>query len=195
MVGKSHLICGSCVLADLYTATLLLERRMSENSFLYSEKFNPTTIKNYFLLNNEGKFDIGFILLGLGLFLIGSLLPDIDNKNSTLGKYFHLPLKHRGFTHQIYPILLISLSALFFNKAFAYLALGYFIHLFLDSFSTAGICWFKDNFIRYSSGAFVKKNHKLKLYRAGDVSEYVVDTVIVILSFVFVFYNNWIFKI
>lgn len=195
MVGKSHLICGSCVLADLYTTTLLLERHISKNSFLYSDKFNPTTIKNYFLLDNKGNFSVGFILLGLSLFLIGSLLPDIDSKNSTLGKYFHLPLKHRGFTHQIYPILLISLSALFFNKAFAYLALGYFIHLFLDSFSTAGICWFKDNFIRYSSGAFVKKNHVLKLYRAGDVSEYVVATVIVVLSFVFVFYNNWIFKI
>ena len=39
------------------------------------------------------------------LLMLGTLLPDIDSKKSILGRFFHLPVKHRTWTHSIWPLI------------------------------------------------------------------------------------------
>lgn len=108
------------------------------------------------------------------LFLIGSTLPDIDSPNSQVSKLlgFSIPIGHRTWTHSIWPCVLLGLLAWKLRPA-AWLALGYAGHLFFDSFSVAGVCWFYpiSRYITYPGGAFVKKGHVLKFYHAGDASE------------------------
>ena len=58
-------------------------------------------------------------------------------------------------------------------RLFAWHGLGYVLHLFWDSFSKAGICWFYpiSNYRRYPNGAFVKRGRHLTLYSVGNASE------------------------
>ncbi len=85
--------------------------------------------------------------------IAGSLLPDIDNPESYLGRRFYgisrRFSRHRGITHSlghflIVSILLIALTILTpIPKPVAFsiygLIYGYFTHLFLDMFSKMGI--------------------------------------------------------
>lgn len=109
------------------------------------------------------------------LFLLGSLLPDIDTKKSTIGRYVHIPLRHRTWTHAVWIPALMFLIGLRISVVM-WLSLGYFGHLFWDSLSKGGICWFYpfQRYIEYESGAFVARGHWVKLYRSGDVREYVI---------------------
>lgn len=122
--------------------------------------------------------------LVLILFYIGTLLPDIDNENSMLGRHFHLPLEHRVWTHAIWIPALLFVGS-YYVRALFWLGLGYILHLFWDSFSYCGVCYFYP-FSKYrkfgNTGAKVKRKHILKIYRAGKPSEYVVVTIIVILT-------------
>lgn len=77
---------------------------------------------------------------------IGSLLPDCDTRKSFAGKILPLWIffKHRGFIHKIWGLLIFSfLLGYFTNINYGIsLAIGYFIHLFLDSLTPARIKWF-----------------------------------------------------
>lgn len=97
-------------------------------------------------------------------YLLGSLLPDIDHPNSKIGRVIYLPFKHRTWTHAIWVPVALLITGIFFRWVF-WLGLGYFFHLFWDSFSASGVDWFypKRN-----------KSHKLKLYHTGQASEYIV---------------------
>ena len=124
-------------------------------------------------------FSSGFIfqtfvyLFGAGFFFwAGSLLPDIDSEDSTFGKHFHLPVKHRTWTHSIWPCILIGLLAIP-TPWFRWLLFGYLLHIAGDAVSAAGVCFsypFK-KYREYPSGAFVAPGHKCKLYRTRDKSE------------------------
>ena len=59
----------------------------------------------------------------------------------------------------------------------------------MDSFSYAGNCWFnyKTGYIRYGSGAIVKKKHLFKLYRVGKVSEGFVVAIVIVLNLLLVY--------
>ena len=64
---------------------------------------------------------------------------------------------------------------------------GVFVHLFWDSFSACGNCWFYkllSDYRRYPNNVKVKKGHKLKLYHAGEWSEYLLLFVIVVITVV-----------
>lgn len=77
--------------------------------------------------------NIGFIIGGI----IGSLLPDIDNKHSIIGKTIHLPLKHRGITHSFIALVTIGIIAILANKFFMYgLFIGYALHILIDRVMT-----------------------------------------------------------
>ena len=103
-------------------------------------------------------------------FIIGSLLPDIDHPNSEIGKFIHLPIKHRTWTHAIYiPVILFLLSIKY--KILFWLGLGYFGHLFWDSFSSKGNNWLYP----------IKNKFHLKLYSTGNTSE----TIVTIFNFIF----------
>jgi len=96
--------------------------------------------RNYFSGGNEIIF---FLLV-----MLGSLLPDIDEENSKISKWFGIIGKivskifsHRGFLHSIFFFLILGmLMTHFFGKYYAYgLMLGYLAHLLGDAISLQGV--------------------------------------------------------
>lgn len=122
-------------------------------------------------------------LLWMGLlFTLGSLLPDIDEPNSTLGKYVPFVgavIPHRTITHTIWVIgVLAGLSWWLSSPYMAALTLGYAFHVTQDAFSKQGICWFYPLFGSYTSyggGAVVKTGRKTNFaYKTGGTMELVL---------------------
>lgn len=97
------------------------------------------------------KFSAEALLLLLA-FLVGSLFPDLDKLDSSLGRkveFFALIFKHRGFFHSFFAPVLFGLLAwqasllvlpanisLFLGIGFA---LGYLSHLALDMLTVKGL--------------------------------------------------------
>lgn len=108
----------------------------------------------------------------LGAVALGSVLPDIDNKSSIVGRYIHLPLKHRTLTHTFWVLTLLFFAAVRW-PAMAALWAGYFLHIIEDSVSVSGVCWMWpfERYRVYPSGARVKPHHSVRLYRTGYASE------------------------
>ncbi len=82
-------------------------------------------------------------LVAVLLVLLGSILPDIDEQHSRLGKLFPLIPKlftHRGFFHSVFLAtaftILLSLFAPSYALAFA---AGFVTHLLLDAMTPAGV--------------------------------------------------------
>lgn len=77
--------------------------------------------------------------------LIASLIPDIDNAFSTLGKnrifrILQWITKHRGVWHSLTFCIVISIVLTFVYPPSAFpFFLGYGMHLFVDSFTVEGI--------------------------------------------------------
>lgn len=96
------------------------------------------------------------IALGFGLFLIGTLLPDIDLPHSLLGRFMpwgirwaklrgggaQSPLAHRGWTHTLWAILITIGIGIWIQPVGWWLVAGVVTHIFLDSFSAAGWVWY-----------------------------------------------------
>lgn len=80
---------------------------------------------------------------------LGSLLPDIDSPDSTLGKivpfissFIYKTVGHRVLFHDalvFIPLLILSIFVK--NPIFLGIMFGYVGHLFLDSFTKSGICF------------------------------------------------------
>jgi membrane-bound metal-dependent hydrolase YbcI (DUF457 family) len=77
--------------------------------------------------------------------LFATLIPDIDNSYSFLGKYkvfrpLQFFVQHRGPLHSFSFMLVVFILLYFFHQisAFAFL-LGFGLHLFLDGFTKKGI--------------------------------------------------------
>ena len=104
---------------------------------------NP--LKIFSLLNSESIFSVGFLLFMI-IAIFGSMLPDIDNPSSKLGKnikIFGYVFKHRGFFHSLPALLLFTW---FFSKYFSpantfAFFLGYTSHLIVDNLNYQGIYW------------------------------------------------------
>lgn len=175
MMGKNHVRSSFVIGITIFSVcgAVLPVNEMSESkSSLVSlnqfvQLFYPDSIyqKSLFLI-------VGWTFLLCGAFCIGTLLPDIDKDNSELGRYFHLPLKHRGWTHCWLPCLLLLLLSMVSPLCFV-LWCGYILHIVEDSVSAAGIAfWYPfQKYKTYSSGAMVAEGHKVKLYYAGKPSE------------------------
>lgn len=182
MLGKNHLITNIASTAIIFSGITFLAARPETN------QLNEIAIaaKNYFipLEENADMFNkiIFFALSFLG-FWIGTYLPDIDSPSSKFGKIIHLPFKHRTWTHAVwFPLFLFILS---FNINFlAWMCLGYVLHLFWDSLSSCGVCWLYplSQYREYPNGAIVKKGHKIKLYKVGDITEKILIFTIVFLA-------------
>lgn len=84
------------------------------------------------------------VLVGV---VIGSLIPDVDNQESLLGRFMRRlnRLQHRGITHTVYGLcfwLIICWLFSLLSKALAIgLFVGYLLHLLEDSWSVEGIRW------------------------------------------------------
>lgn len=84
----------------------------------------------------------GFLFLIIAI--IASMMPDIDNPYSKIGKNIKLVghlFMHRGFFHSLLALFLFSyLFSLFFSPFYTTaFFIGYLSHLFLDSLTTKGI--------------------------------------------------------
>ena len=108
----------------------------------------------------------GYLLFAL----FGSLLPDIDNHNSKIGRKFpgfsrvaEFLMGHRGIYHSlfgcgatllvfygIFKIFSITSGPVFLTA----LAVGFLSHLFLDTLTTKGIHWFKPLWKLWIRGPF-----------------------------------------
>jgi len=90
---------------------------------------------------------IDFSILGLGIILIATLLPDIDAETSKLGRKIKLiskSFKHRGFFHSLLFGMLIT-GLFYYANTGLYLefAIGYSSHILLDLFNykTVQLFW------------------------------------------------------
>lgn len=176
MMGKSHIITGVCALENMYVATALITQSGIQPLIYVSD-----TLQGYFGFYDMTMFKGALCAVA---YLFGCLLPDIDNPNSILGRFIHIPVKHRRWIHAIYLYLILAVLGLR-NPVFGWMFFGVVVHLFWDSFSASGNCWLYkllSDYRSYPNGAYVKKGHKLKLYHAGETSEYVLVALIVLVS-------------
>ena len=89
-----------------------------------------------------------YIAIWLTLSIIGSLLPDIDNGKSFMGRKNILSIaKHRGLFHNLLVLfVLIILSIMIkglIGMALLSISIGYASHLFLDALTIQGIPFIK----------------------------------------------------
>jgi membrane-bound metal-dependent hydrolase YbcI (DUF457 family) len=82
----------------------------------------------------------------LGLFLLLSIIPDIDLHSSYIGKQipgfsfvFEVLLGHRGIVHSMWPVFI--LFPLLYPYGFAITISAFIVHLFLDTMTKKGIAW------------------------------------------------------
>lgn len=120
MLGKSHVIVSEAVLLSLAT--------------------NP---KYEFALNTSTTSNVLWFMGGVAL---GTLLPDIDQPDSILGRFNPLAktLKHRTITHTLWAAILVTWLCWHFGNhqpLWYGLALGYWAHLLEDFFSRESVPW------------------------------------------------------
>lgn len=187
LLGKNHIITNATSVVLLGTV-LVFGKTYKANS-VTQKVVAPvcTTVYDYVTNHQFIPVLLFYIISGL-FFLLGSLLPDIDSERSLLGKYIHLPVEHRTWTHAVWAPLLFF-TAGHFCRPFFWLGLGYILHLFWDSLSYAGICWFYpvSNYKRHTNSIKIKKRHRFKLYRVGTVSEYILVILFLVLTAVIVY--------
>ena len=176
MMGKGHLATG--VSTGITVCTLAAAADATEVAKLFAPDDDPGRI--LFFAHN-----IPFCTIGVIMFVMGLLLPDIDSKESMLGKYIHLPsfVGHRTWTHSIWFLGLFVLLGVF-EAWFLWLSFGIAIHIAVDAVSAAGVCFFYpfERYKRYANGAFVKKGHMIKLYRTNAPSEGIICVIFVIVA-------------
>lgn len=88
-------------------------------------------------------FQISPPIIFFSALILGSLFPDIDSKTSILGrkvKFLSFFLKHRGFFHSIFLLVLLILIIYPLSMSFALgFALGFLSHLLLDVMTKEGL--------------------------------------------------------
>lgn len=125
--------------------------------------------------------------------IVGSILPDIDEPKSFIGRrtrgisdLINWSFGHRGITHSLLAFIIILILCLTFRTFFSFgLAIGYFLHLIEDSFSVSGIKWLAP----FDKRAF---KHKVFNYTTGGSDETVIFfclTFILFLEAYFLFAN------
>ena len=168
MIGRNHIIVNTAALAPVglyaYKHTELLDT-LPENIYIRS----------------------GISLSLLYVYIKASKAPDLDLKPWR-------PFSHRTYLHSIWP--LVPLAYLIYINYNIYLsiylgvfALGYFLHLFFDSFSNMGIDFIYP-IIGYKGYGYSKvlRIPHLGLYRTGEMSEYIFSLVWVLIFLVLGYY-------
>lgn len=183
MLGRDHLVANTASLAILGVGTLELAQQPPVSPIGALAPIATTVLSA--LTRYGGVNGAAVVGLGLVFFYVGTLLPDIDSERSLLGRHLHLPFEHRTWTHAIWFPLVFFITGFVFPSMW-WLTLGYVLHLFWDALSRGGVCWFYpfSRYISYDSGAKVKAHHRLKLYRVGSMSEYVLTGGLVVIAVV-----------
>ena len=124
------------------------------------------------------------LLIFIPIFLFASILPDIDNKFSKLGKkkisrIFNFFMKHRGILHSFTFVFIIGILLFFyFREIFYPFVLGYSVHLILDCFTKTGVRIFYP--LKFKIKGFV---------RTGGIFEKIIFIFLFLLCLFLVFYR------
>ena len=187
MTGKNHVIANSCSLVIAGSGVMWLDKAATnivnsttKLSILQSAVVGINNTIQQFLtatfLCTGNRNDVLFGILAMAALYIGTLFPDIDNENSMMGRFLHLPIEHRTWTHAIWLPIFFGLLALI-EPILWWFVLGYMGHLIWDNASRGGVCFFYP-ISKYrhfgNSGAKIKNDHFVYLYRTGKTSEGVV---------------------
>lgn len=185
MSGKGHIASSTIIVADAVFFRTCLEKIEAPAFPLlgYIDRFN------ILLIFQDRPYFVRYLMLSIGLFLfyIGSLLPDIDNPDSLISKMLHLNIRivHRGFFHSVWFASLFLIPGIFVRYAvpFSYMGLGILVHYIVDRPSPAG--WVPlyplGNYRIYENTVFTNKRH-LSIYRTGDLSELAFIILLLVLS-------------
>lgn len=176
MNGRHHVIANVSTVITIDTVLKILSRASDNDIYSKCHNFvlSQSNIEPELQLSSIA-VNIGMAVVCIVLFVIGSLLPDIDQESSTLGKIIYIPVQHRTWTHTFWIIAFLAVLSVSVS-CLMWLCLGYLLHLFYDSLSKGGICWFYplSQYKTWTSGAQIKKNHKIYLYRTGETSELII---------------------
>ena len=171
MMGKGHMISN---VALGTTCVVALAANMSEENAITKSMLSTLFPEEIVFGFQNGIYYNAIVFLSLAIFafVVGTFLPDIDRKQSVAGKVLYIPLEHRTWTHSIWAVLLFTVMS-FGISVFRFLLLGYVLHIWMDSFSAAGVCFFYPfvKYRKYGNRAFVAPHHKLKLYHTNMPSE------------------------
>lgn len=123
----------------------------------------------------------GYVALAAGLFLVGSLLPDVDSPKSLLGRRLgHWTGPHRGLPHTDWALWALFAVALIPGmRLVAFVWLGALLHCELDGWSTGGRVRFwpltahKVITLPGGSPCVVRRRPRRPSYRVGGPSEVV----------------------
>lgn len=178
MQGKNHLVTSTGTVLLIDSGFYLLRQfTAADVSWIHNICGLYENIKNWFL--DSGILPmVLFVPICVILFYLGVLFPDVDNEKSMLGRYVHIPLEHRTWTHAVWIPVVFFLISLRYRMWF-WFSFGYFLHLLQDSLSVMGVCFLYpvSKYRKYPSGAKVKKNHRFHLYKNHQPSEYIVSGV------------------
>jgi len=180
MTGKHHIIVNTASLIGVVGSFTWLLNTVPDNQYQAHTVLNHISVS---LQPGLGVPFVPFVLLCFVLFILGTVLPDIDSPNSIAGKYIHLPIAHRTWTHAIWLPIVLFVASLWSNLFF-WVGFGYLLHLFWDSLSQGGVCFLYpfSRYNQYRGGAQTKKKHFFKLYRVGGMSENVLVVLIITFS-------------
>lgn len=189
MMGRNHVVVNvfvlggilSCAGAAAISGSPLVVAGKEALGFLSSARYNDFPFPDTHM-----KIRVYILLLA---YVLGSLFPDIDSRDSIVGRYFKLPMEHRTWTHSIWAVIVFVAGSIT-NVFVSWFTFGYILHLLFDSVSAGGICfWYPmQRFRKYGNGACVAKGHRIKLYRAGRMSEGVFAALICMLSLFLMFW-------
>lgn len=155
MLGKTHRATGlalfTAILAQEVTHDTVAVKTNPILNGLYQIVAKP--IANFLDLHYATPADAyKFLLLAViySYVLKWALdLPDIDSKESYLGRYVPFiedTIGHRTIFHTIFPVLLLSgvvfVTAGFYQRIAILVTAGYLFHLIEDAYSLIGINWF-----------------------------------------------------
>lgn len=180
MKGINHIITG--VSTAIAIDTLFRAISFEAGDMVYNTVCSAASWR--FITNVQSSFEntvIGILVIFVNvvMFILGCLLPDCDQERSIAGRMLYVPVQHRTWTHTIWCVVIFFLMGIA-APCFLWLAYGYTLHIFYDSLSKGGICWFYpiSGYKKWASGAQVKKNHKIYLYRTGETSETILTILV-----------------
>lgn len=172
MRGGSHLATGvasAAVIADSY----ILLHSPSAGSFA---NHVADAVAGFLMDNTKPVTMYMFLYIPLCavLYMLGTIIPDVDSPYSMVGRRLYLPVPHRTWTHCWLPLLIFGILGLFVRPS-VFLCIGIFVHMFFDSFSASGVYWLYP----------LKFKIRCPIYHTGSPSEYIFATLVCVISFAY----------
>lgn len=132
MMGRHHIIVGSFMAAPAVVTVMKIAASESVAAPV------AQAVVSWCLPQSSPLF----VVLAVVLFVVGCIAPDADQRHSLAGRWVHLPLVHRGWTHTVWALGLVTLVSLWEpTRCLWALSAGMLTHCLLDSVSRAGLVW------------------------------------------------------